>query len=494
MNVLQKAFLNLALKSGAVQKLTQPIKPDFWGLNAGFNTNEISDEKFIDEGYASNTDLYAIIKKITKTAGTIPFNVYLKTPDGLELANDSELAQLIHNPAKGKTEQEFREEALSYLLLTGDRFLNGVKPIGFSQIEELQILPSNCTEVIVNQATNEVTAYRTTVNGKITVYTLDDVWHNKYFNPMKAGINSHRGFSPLQAGYRTLTASNELITAEASFYKNKGVSGILSSGSDQLLTEKEAADVQAVVNAKIGGSSKANGVITTGAQVKYQAIGMSPSDLKMIESGDIKLRSLCRLYGLDSKLFGDSKASTYNNVTEVNKQLYTDAVIPENERLISDYMRFIVPAFNNGRQEYVIKQDITGIEPLQADQKQEAEKNKIIADTITGILSSPISDESKYATLLNVSGLNEEEVEQLLPQVEETAGTGADANTGGNVQVQSLNGAQVTSMVTIVTEVGLGNMPKESAINILVASYGMSIEEARGIINPIQVREQSNEE
>jgi hypothetical protein len=68
-------------------------------------------------------------------------------------------------------------------------------------------------------------------------------------------------------------------------------------------------------------------------------------------------------------------------------------------------------------------------------------------------------------------------------------GTGTAENTGGNVQVQSLNGAQVTSMVTIVAEVGLGNMPKESAINILIVSYGMSEEEAKKIIDPIQIKE-----
>lgn len=51
--------------------------------------------------------------------------------------------------------------------------------------------------------------------------------------------------------------------------------------------------------------------------------------------------------------------------------------------------------------------------------------------------------------------------------------------------MQSLNGAQVTSMVTIVQSVGEGLMPKPSAIAILMASYGMTEEEAGKIVNPI---------
>ena len=59
-----------------------------------------------------------------------------------------------------------------------------------------------------------------------------------------------------------------------------------------------------------------------------------------------------------------------------------------------------------------------------------------------------------------------------------------------NVQTQSLNGAQVTSMVTIVQGVGDGTIPKESAINILTVSFGLSKEDAEEIINPIKVKQE----
>ena len=64
----------------------------------------------------------------------------------------------------------------------------------------MEVLPSDLTDVIVRSAGREVVGYQTTVNGVVTRYALEDIWHGKYFNPLKSGIVSHRGMSPLQVG------------------------------------------------------------------------------------------------------------------------------------------------------------------------------------------------------------------------------------------------------------------------------------------------------
>ena len=222
--------------------------------------------------------------------------------------------------------------------------------------------------------------------------------------------------SPLQAGYRNLVSSNELMTAESSFYKNKGVSGIVSSDSDIMsLSEEDTIAIDEVMRQKIGGSSKSNGVVTTGARIKYTPIGMSPSDLDMIKSGDVKLRNLCIAYGMDSKLFGDPKASTYNNVQEVQKQLYTDSVIPFNTRVISALNRFLVPSFAEAdNRDYKIKLDTSDIEALQQNQKEKAEKNKVVIEGVNAILTSAMTDEGKAMMLSKLYDIQEDEASILI--------------------------------------------------------------------------------
>jgi hypothetical protein len=58
--------------------------------------------------------------------------------------------------------------------------------------------------------------------------------------------------------------------------------------------------------------------------------------------------------------------------------------------------------------------------------------------------------------------------------------------TEGSAQAL-LNGAQVTSMVDIITGVGLGTIPKESAKLLIVSSFGIEEDVASSIIEPIEI-------
>lgn len=390
-----------------------------FGLNQGFNPTsnlDIDDDVFINEGYAQNTHLYSIHNIITNASNNLRYKVCINTIDGKIEDVESQLYQLITNPNPNQTHEEWREELLKFGMLTGDFFLYGLKPIGFGdRIAELSNLAPNITDVLVNANSNSVVGYQTTLNNKVTRYELEEVWHGKLFNPTRTGLTNHRGMSPLQAGYRSLVADNELVTAEASFYRNKGASGILSSASDIMALGEKDADLldQAIVR-KMGGAEKSNGIITTGARVNFMPIGMSPSDLDMIKSGDVKLRNLCMIYGVDSKLLGDPKASTYNNVNEVTKQLYTNAVIPYNARIISYLNRFVVPAYSKADNvEYSIELDTSNVEVLQKDQKAKAEKNKIVIDGVVALVNSSLSTEAKVSMLMNLYDIDENEAQTI---------------------------------------------------------------------------------
>ena len=80
--------------------------------------------------------------------------------------------------------------------------------------------------------------------------------------------------------------------------------------------------------------------------------------------------------------------------------------LPNNERLISYLNRFVVPAWSIAEnKKYVIKQDLTEIEALQPDKKIQAEKNKIISESLTALLSSSLSAETKEILLIDIHGI-----------------------------------------------------------------------------------------
>ena len=116
---------------------------------------------------------------------------------------------------------------------------------------------------------------------------------------------------------------------------------------------------------------------------------MPATSMQFLESGDVTLRDLFMVYGMDSKLFGDPKASTYNNQAEAAKGVWSNCVIPYNERFVNYLNTFVTPSHSlaDGKQ-YSIVYDTSHIEELQKDKKTEAEKNKIVIEGFTSLVNS----------------------------------------------------------------------------------------------------------
>jgi HK97 family phage portal protein len=415
MNYFKKQLLNIAVKSGVISlDNSKPFYSTEWvGGKYGFS-KYINDNKLIDESYAVNNAAYSVVNISNQASTSINFVLCEKTIDGDVEVLEGGLYDLLQNPNDKQIFKEFQEEALTYLLLTGDLFLHGLTSFGFKNaIQDLVVLPSNITELNLDYK-NNIKSYDVTLDGVITVYPIEEVYHGKYVNPTKDGLENKRGLSPLQAGYRTVTASNENLTAMASVWNNKGVSGLLTSNTDEPLNAEEAKGVQKAVNNRIGGSHKANGVAATTANVKFEQIGMPNSDMQLLESSPQLLRGICMLYGIDPALLGDVESRKYSNLKEAEKSLFIRSAIPNNERLISYLMRFVVPAWSllDGK-DYIIKQDLKDIEALQPDKKVQAEKNKIISESLTALLSSSLSAETKEILLIDIHGIEPDKANTL---------------------------------------------------------------------------------
>lgn len=97
--------------------------------------------------------------------------------------------------------------------------------------------------------------------------------------------------------------------------------------------------------------------------------------------------------------------------------------------------------------------------------------------------------------------MTDDELEDLIEEIDgvedDSEDNGEDSNgevvgqagtSGESVQQQSLNGAQVESMLSIVERVHLGQLPKPAAKSIISAAFNVSEAIINGIIDPIEVR------
>jgi HK97 family phage portal protein len=389
-----------------------------FGKKKSYEHDQLNTEELIKDGYAKVTDLYSIIQKIAQTGSNMPYLLYKGTNEDKELVTDGELYNLLKKPNKNQNAHQFKEASIIYLLTTGNLFIQGNKSVGFGDVyKSLNILPTQFVNINCDYSLEGmyIDHYYLEINNFRQKLMPEDISHIKYFNPTDVGVLCEWGLSPIHAGYLSMTSAKNLDIAEASILENKGASGLLTNKGDYPLDPEEARRIQQAIDKRIAGADKFGKIVSTGASVDYIPMGMSPADLQLIESGVIKLRQLCNLYGVDSSLFNDPANKTYNNRKEATKSLYTEAVIPVMNKIIWGISEFILPEYNKrDNTQYKIELDTSMIPTLYDDEKVKAEAQFKHIEGILKVLESPIDDEQKKIVLQNTYHLTDEETDNLI--------------------------------------------------------------------------------
>ena len=387
--------------------------------NDNFIHNQSNASELIDDGFAKVSDLYAIIKKISQTGADMELQVFKVTRDNeYELQRDGELFDLMMQPNSKQNQYDFKENALVNLLTSGNIFINGSEAVGFGDVfTSLNLLPPQYIDIQLEPVENGMDAvkYILSIDTLMRNLSPEYVKHIKYFNPTDYGVQTGWGLSPIHAGYLAMKSARDLNIAESSILANKGASGLLTNKGDYPLDSEEAQEIQKAIDKKIAGANKFGKIVTTNASVEYIQMGMSPTDLQLIESGVVKLRQLCNLYGVDSSLFNDPANKTYNNRKEATKSLYTEAVIPSLQKIVWGLNEFVVPAYNKKyNAEFKIAIDKSHVPHLYEETKLKAEADYKVAEGYVKILESQMTQDQKVKSLMMAYHLTEEEAENIV--------------------------------------------------------------------------------
>lgn len=414
-----KSF-DLSIKSHSTFYPLNSTTSELLGFDLNNLTDNQSEQKLIDKGYGQNVTVYAIIKKIAQSGADIP-KILIDENNPDEIIEDGEVFDMLQQPGilQGETlsQYDYFEALITYLLSGGNTYQRGLDAVGFGDIwQQMEILPSGLVVPVVSDSyLRGATNYQFSDKQKQFNISPEDVIHTKFVNPTTLGLNTLEGLSPLQAAIYALTGSTDIQKAIAIMVKNQGARGVLSNKSDRIMTPEAAKTLSAKANENIRGVKNFNKVHVSNTDMGYTQIGMSATDLKIIESGVLTDRQLCNAYSCPSVLFNDPSNSTYNNYTTALKTLYTDAVIPVCNKILADNNKDWLSQWSlRDNKKYSWQLDTSSVEALQADQKIEAEKDKIRMDGVNVILNMPISAEAKANLLQSEYGYNVEDATALI--------------------------------------------------------------------------------
>ena len=377
-------------------------------------------KKSLEEGYLVNTYVYAIINRIAETGADIPIIIESWKGDEVEIIEEGDFYNFVHKPNPENNYKSFTYQSLVYQLATGNEFQYGVRGTGMTAFTERWNLAPQYIQPKVSHALTGAfaTSYKYQVGEKEYNLTVEEIMHLKKFNPDPNSENPTMGLSPLQAAYRTLVASNEIITADASLIKNKGAFGLLSNKGERPLRPEERDEMDRSLKERIGGGENFGSVKATSGNFDFVKLAMSSTDLQILESGIMKLRDLCSIYGAKSRMFNDPKGSTFNNAKEDMKSFYNNAVIPPLENDLDHFNRFFTEGWNErDNTTYWVRLDLSKIDVLQEEQAEVLNKAKVRSEVVREILKGVGADwssESAIKQLMDALDYSEEEARELV--------------------------------------------------------------------------------
>ena len=432
-------------------------------------------ESFAREAYGKNVVAYQSINRIADAIASVRMAVYR----GEQELTEHPLLTLLRRPNPMQSYGDYMRAKVSFIMLAGngyeERFLVG------SEVKELyQLRPDRMS--ILPSASGVPAAYIYKVGQNTTRWEVDprtlnsDVRHLKLFNP----LNDWYGMSPVEAGAYALDQNNESMAWMQALLQNSArPSGALTMKDGGTLSDENFNRLKAQIEEQYSGSINAGRPMLLEGGLEWQQMGLSPTDMGIIESKFASARDVALAFGVPPQLLGIPGDNTYANYAEARLAFWEDTALPLLDMIVYDWNAWLGSLYG-----VTIKPDIDSIPAIaekrlsmwqMADQSQDLTINERRA--LKGYGPTDGGD------VLFVSSAN---IPLSIADTGDASGEGDPMMTGAtSVQETALNGAQIASMVQIVQSVADGMLPPESAIQMMMVAFpSMDEAEARAIISP----------
>lgn len=337
----------------------------------------------------------------------------------------------------------------------------GYSPLRSFDIRNMFVpLPSNKVQIL----TSGKTLKQMDVDGLIDGYRFE-YDSNEYENlDLKDVIylTTNDGMNLIKPTSRIDALKYPLSNIKAQYNKrnvlleNIGAIGILSAQNSDIggaipMTPEEKRQIQ-----RDWYNRSKDEVIITESQVNWQSMSYPTRDLMLFEELNADKIAIIDAYGMNVNLFSSEKGSTFTNVRDSVRMVYTDTIIPETQQMYDT----MAHQMGLDKQGIKIVADFSHLPVLQDDEQMKASADKTKVDTYSVMLRDGVISQQQYATEFGI------ELEQV-DKAEAMAAGLAQAQTQLRGTVGGLDG-----IININAAVSLGQMSRETGVNTLVNYYG----------------------
>lgn len=478
-------------------------KEDFKGGDAfyrlgewlgGWGGTKVTRSTLMQEGYLCNPFYYNITNRIAEKIASLPTKFIDSEGNTVDKSTPdiSDFLQLMEDSEGGT--KTFVEKNVANLIALGECFIYlHDKPVGFNEATGLQTI----SPVLVEPNTLGGSVQSRVRNFVITDTYVDDKGNERslnIINPDSAiwgklpniSPYTNRGLSPFEPNWDVVKATSNSFKAHGVLIENMGANGLLvpESGEGSMpATEKEQNFLQRALDNLLGGAKSFGKAIISRASMKWISIGIDPNKLEILKMQEQSLKVLCSAVNLDSKIFNDSSASTYNNLSEATKSSYDDCFIPYAETFFAFLTNALLP---NGIKWMV---DTDRIDVLNSrDYNFERETREGVISVQNQISEGKITVESGVKMLEMIYDISEDDARELLVVPESMQIIDIEGNATieegekSQARFSEFGVGGVQGILAIQESVARGVTQYEAGISTLVLIYGLTEEDSRTIL------------
>ena len=296
-------------------------------------------DRLAEEGYRKNVVAYRCVREVARACASVPWLLY----KGRSELDRHPLLDLLRRPNPRQSGPELIEAAIGHLLLSGNAYLEVVRPDDAPPRELYALRPDRMR--VVPDVSGVPKAYRYEVEGRSVDWPVDpitgasDVLHLRDFHP----LDDWYGLSPIEAAASAIDQHNAAAEHNAALLQN----GARPSGALVFRSDPGPDGIRRVEEALLDrtqGPRQAGRPLVLGGDVDWKELGFSPKDMDFAQMKAQAAREISSAFGVPHLLVVSGEA-TFNNRADARFELWEHTVIPLLDRLSSALTSWLAPMF-----------------------------------------------------------------------------------------------------------------------------------------------------
>lgn len=279
---------------------------------------------FSEEAYRRNVIAFRSIQAVADAVASVPWTAWRNRQE----LETHPVLDLINKPNPRDSRSQYLHQKVGFLLLSGNSYEEQVAQGG--QVRELYQLRPDRMKVIPGNG-GFAQAFEYSVGQRKVRFDVDPltlrgpVRHLKLFHP----TDDWYGLSPIEAGAYAVDTHNAAGAWMQALLQNSArPSGALVVKDDKVLGDEEFHRLKVQLDEQYSGSANAGRPMLLEGGLDWKEMGLSPSDMALIETKLSSARDVALAIGVPPQLLGIPGDNTYSNYQEARLAFWEDTVMP----------------------------------------------------------------------------------------------------------------------------------------------------------------------